>query len=171
MAIGGEVLFISTDYIKRYTNLSGSLLEEYFKPILLVVQDSKIQSYLGTDLYNKIASDISGSSLTGNYQTLHEEYVMKALLWWFMHDFYVHSRFKVDNGGIVLRTSEDTTDPGDVYALKDQYKNNALFYSQRLQDYLCENSSLFPEYTSNSGADMSPKGIKFLDVSNGAQRY
>ena len=30
------------------------------------------------------------------------------------------------------------------------------FYRERLIDYLTENSSLFPEYSSNTGADMSP---------------
>jgi len=32
----------------------------------------------------------------------------------------------------------------------------ATFYRERLIDYICNNSALFPEYTSNTGADLSP---------------
>ena len=40
--------------------------------------------------------------------------------------------------------------------LVQKERDTAEFYGQRIVDYLCENSSSYPEYTSNSGADLNP---------------
>ena len=44
----------------------------------------------------------------------------------------------------------------DLKPLMDQSLDMGHFYRQRLIDYLCDNSTLFPEYTSNTGSDLSP---------------
>ena len=54
-------------------------------PAIILAQDKYIQQYLGTDLLEKLKSDISGSGVTGDYETLLDNYVRKALcggVWW-----------------------------------------------------------------------------------------
>jgi len=34
--------------------------------------------------------------------------------------------------------------------------NTAEYYMERMVEYLCNNSSLFPEFSTNTGADVSP---------------
>jgi len=169
---GSEVLFISPDYIKRYTNINGSVLDEYFKPILLTTQETFIESYLGTDLYERLKSDIVGGSLAGDYLILHEKYVMKATLWRFMASFYEDVNVKIDNGGLGHRVSDDV-ESASVTALnrvRDRASRFADSYSVKLKEYLYHNSNLFPEYTTNTGEDVKPQGVNFLSISNGAQK-
>ena len=44
----------------------------------------------------------------------------------------------------------------DIQPLMNRAKDAAEFYRERLIDYLRYNSSSFPEYTSNTGADLDP---------------
>ena len=71
---------------------------------------------------------------------------------------------KMDNGSLVLRVSEDTQaiSPDDLHREVERARQNAQFYSYRLYKYLCNNLSLFPEYNSNTGADMLPQPADYF---------
>ena len=159
MALTAEVLFVNPDYIKRITNINGSIEDAYLVPSIILAQDKYIQLYLGTDLPEKLKSDISGSYLSGDYATLMDSYVRKATLWWTMVELIPSLYVKMDNGSLVLRVSEDTQaiSPDDLHREVERARQNAQFYSYRLYDYLCHNSGLFPEYSTNTGADMLPQ--------------
>ena len=64
MSLQAEVLFVNPDYIKRITNINGSIEDAYLVPSIILSQDKYIQLYLGTDLLDKLKSAISGSGLT-----------------------------------------------------------------------------------------------------------
>ena len=158
MALEPEILFINSDYIKRYTNLNNSVQDDVIKPAVVVAQDKYVQEYLGTDLYNKILADIEASTLTGNYLSLVNDYVLKVAMWWTMVELLPNLETQVDNGGLFTRISEDAqpSDNQNVYSLRSMARDNAQFYTKRMVAYMCENSTLFPEYNSNSGSDMHP---------------
>jgi hypothetical protein len=63
------------------------------------------------------------------------------------------------NGTIGSRNVDNITalSQSEVARLVDIERSNAQFYSERLIEYLQNNSSLFTEYTTNSGADMNPE--------------
>tara|TARA_R110000796_G_scaffold122974_1_gene237278 strand:- start:716 stop:1243 length:528 start_codon:yes stop_codon:yes gene_type:complete len=165
MAIIAEVLFINMDYLKRFTNLNGSVLEDYVTPSIKMAQDKYVQSYLGTDLFDKLKADITAATLAGNYITLMDTYVRDVTVWWTMVELLPNMRARVDNGGLVVRTSEDSQPASgtEIRVLQGQARDNAQFYTKRLIDYLCENSSLFPEYSSNTGADINPTTKAYYD--------
>ena len=60
--------------------------------------------------------------------------------------------------------SEDTQaiSPDDLHREVERARQNAQFYSYRLYKYLCNNLSLFPEYNSNTGADMLPQPADYF---------
>ena len=64
------ILFISENRLKDSTAIGNSVDVEYILPYIKVAQKKYIETKLGTDLFAKLQSDISGSSLTGAYQTL-----------------------------------------------------------------------------------------------------
>lgn len=158
MAIPTEVLFINEDYIKKYTTLTTAVDVNIITPAVYLAQDKSIQRFLGTELFNKLKSDISNNNLSGDYATLMDEYVLKATLWWTMVELYPSLLYKLDNGNLVSRQSEDTT-PVTKYemeSLRDAARDNARYYTKRLVDYLRFNNNLFPEYSSNKNNDIFP---------------
>jgi len=176
MALTPEILFVNPDYIKRITNINGSIEDAYLVPSIILAQDKYIQLYLGTDLLNKLKADIQAGTLSGDYAVLMNSYVRKATLWWAMVEMIPSLYVKMDNGSLVIRISEDTTSltPDDVHREVERARQNAQFYTFRLYDYLCNNSSLFPEYTSNTGADMLPQPADYYQSGmsiSGSSRY
>jgi hypothetical protein len=158
MALTPEILIVNPDYLKRLTNLNGSIEDSYLIPSVIIVQDKIIQQYLGTQLLTKVLAEIKAGSLSGVYLTLVDEYVRKATAWWTMVDLIPSLYVKIDNGGLVVRMAENTTpiSPDDLHREVERARQNAQFYTERLVSYLCQNSSLYPEYNSNTGSDMSP---------------
>ena len=159
MALTAEVLFVNPDYMKRLTQLNGGVEDAVMVPAIILAQDKYLQQYLGTDLLNKLKSDISGDGVTGDYVTLLDSYVRKATVWWAMVELLPNLYVKLDNGGLVIRTSDKTTpiSSDDLHREIENARQNAQFYTSRLVEYLCANQSLFPEYTSNTSPDMFPE--------------
>jgi hypothetical protein len=159
MALTAEVLFVNPDYMKRLTQLNGSVEDRVMAPAIILAQDKYLQQYLGTDLLNKLKADVQAGTVTGNYATLLDNYVRKATVWWAMLELIPNLYVKLDNGGLVIRTSDATApiSDSDLHREMENARQNAQFYTTRMVEYLCNNSSLFPEYSSNSENDMLPQ--------------
>ena len=67
-------------------------------------------------------------------------------------------RFKVENGNIYSKTSETGTSLSteESQHLREEVRNTAEYYTERLIEHLKNNISSFPEYSTNSGEDISP---------------
>lgn len=158
MPIAPEILFINEDFLKKYTQLNEAVDTNLIRPAIYLAQDKYITQYMGTDLTNKIKTEIENNTLSGVYETLLNEYIVKPTAWWTMVELYPMLQYKHDNGNLVTRQSENTTavTTGELDRLVTSARENALSYTQRLVDYLCHNSTSYPEYTSNSFPDISP---------------
>ena len=152
MALSPEVLLIDENYIKKYTWINGSVDPLLMYPAIYLAQDEHLQLYLGTDLYDKIKTDVADGTITGDYLTLLDKYIRRMVCWWSLYEMLPHLYVKTDNGSLVIRTSEDTTpiQQTDLQNYRDQSRNKAMFYTQRMVDFLCNDSSAFPEYATNT---------------------
>lgn len=105
----------------------------------------------------------SGSTINvEDYKTLLDEYVTPYLINKATADIQLPLAFKLRNQGVVQQTSDNTYIPGirDIQYLIQDYENKAIFYGNRMSDFLRANRSKYPEYCSvDSCADMrSNKG-------------
>jgi len=152
MALSPEVLLIDENYIKKYTWINGSVDPLLMYPAIYLAQDEYAQLYLGTDLYEKIKQDVVDNDITGAYEVLLDKYLRRMIMWWSLYEMLPHLYVKTDNGTLVIRTSEDTSPitQTDLQNYRDQARSKAMFYTQRMVDYLCSNSSDFPEYLTNT---------------------
>jgi hypothetical protein len=75
-------LFIKPIDLKRNSIIDGNVDVDKFIGFVKIAQQIHIRNYLGTDLYNKISTDIlgtGGASLTGNYLNLVNDYIQPML--------------------------------------------------------------------------------------------
>jgi len=158
MAIQPEILLITEDYLKKYTAITDAVDPNIIRPAIYLAQDKQITNYLGTDLYNKIATDIAASSLSGDYLTLVNTYVQPMLIHYAMVDYLPFAAYTIKNSGIYKHTSEnsETATKEEVSYLVEKERDIAEYYTRRFIDYMNFNQSSFPEYTSNTNDDIHP---------------
>jgi len=168
MAIATEVLLLNEDMYKAWTPLNGAVDPNLMRPHIILAQDKYLETYLGTDLYVKIKTDSAAGTIAGVYLTLLDTYIRKVILWWTMVEALPSLHVKVDNGTIAIRTSEDTTSISqtELQQFINKARDNAQMYTQKMVDYLCANSSSFPEYSSNTFPDKFPKTDVYGQSSN-----
>ena len=152
------VLFISEAKLKESTAINLNVDIDLLLPYVRQAQKLYVETKLGTDLTQKLKDEITAGTLAGAYKTLVDDYIGDMLPNWAFYHAIPFLRFKVENGNIYSKTSETGTalSTEEAQHLREEVRNTAEYYTERMIDYVCNNTSSFPEYSTNSGADVSP---------------
>ncbi len=141
-----RIYMLSVNDLKSYTTINYAVEDKLLENSIYDAQQIDIMSIIGTRLYKTLEQKITGSTISGNYKTLMDDYIwntllkaseIRALLW-------VYS--KIRNKGIENQSSDNST-PVEITVvnkLKQELSNDFEFYANRLKKYLCEID--FPEY-------------------------
>jgi len=154
-----EALLISRKDVVKFTAMNGNVDTDKFIQYVKIAQDKHIENYLGTDLLNKIQTDIIADSLSGNYLTLVNTYVKPALLHYTMVEFLPYSNYTIANKGVFKHSSENSegVTKEEIDFLLEKERDTAEYYVNRLVEYLSFNAgSMFPEYYTNNNEDVYP---------------
>jgi hypothetical protein len=153
-----KALLITETDLKKYSILSGNVDTDKFIQYVSIAQDIHIKNYLGTNLLEKIQSDIVAGTLTGDYLTLTDTYVKPMLIHWALVEYLPFAAYTVANKGVFKHIGEASTsvDKNEIDYLVEKERNIADSYTNRFIDYMCFNYSLFPEYTNNTNEDVFP---------------
>jgi len=157
-----KALFITTQDIKRYSVLSGSVDPDKFIYMVEIAQDTEVQNYLGTKLLEKIQDLIIAGTIdlpaNAAYKTLLETYIKPMTIYWALVCYMPFAAYTVANGGVYKHTSESsvTVDKNEVDYLVEKYRDIAQFYTNNFIDFMIYNQNTYPEYTANTEDDTYP---------------
>jgi len=157
-----KALFISVAELKKKSIIDGNVDSDKLLQFVEVAQDTHIQNYLGTNLYEKIQTLIVDATIgdVGNedYKSLLDNYIKPMLIWYSQSTILPFILFQVKNGGIYKHTSDnsESINKDELDYIIQRTRDNAEFYTKRFLDYICANSVLFPEYITNTNGDMYP---------------
>jgi hypothetical protein len=153
-----QALFVSRDDIVKFTALNGNIDTDKFINWVKVAQDIHIQNYLGTKLFNKINDDIVAGTLANPYLMLLNVYIKPMVIHWSMVEYMPFAAYTIANKGVYKHGSENSTnvEKSEVDFLVEKERSIAQNYTRRFIDYMCFNQSSFPEYNTNSNADVYP---------------
>jgi hypothetical protein len=153
-----KALFITVEDLKRFSIVDGNMDEDKIIQFISTAQDLHIQNYLGTDLFNKIAADIVASTLVSPYSELLETYIKPMTIYWSMVEILPWIAYTIANKGVYKHSSEnsETVSKEEVDFLVENSRSTANNYTRRFIDYMCYNSTTFPEYNSNTNEDIKP---------------
>ena len=152
------ILFISESKLKDSTAINLNVDVEILLPYVRQAQKLYVETKLGTDLTDRLKTDIKNGTLAGAYKTLVDDYIGDMLPNWAFYHAVPFLRFKVENGNIYSKTSEtgNALSTEEAQHLREEVRNTAEYYTERMIDYVRNNISSFPEYNTNSGADGNP---------------
>jgi hypothetical protein len=156
------VLLISEQKLKDSTAINLNVDVNILLPYVLQAQTLYIEPKLGTQLYEHIKGLIQAGTIgdAGNvaYKTLLDDYISFVLVNYSFYHAIPYLRFKIENGNIYSKTSETGTalTTEESQSLREEISNTAQYYTERLIEYIRNNTSDYPEYSTNSGADVNP---------------
>jgi len=171
------ILLISEDKLKSSTAINMNVDPEFLLPYVRIAQEKYVETKLGTNLFEAIQQMIKlgtiGNVGNANYKTLLDDYVADMIIHYSFYEVLPFLRYKVQNNNVVSKTAENSNPLSRTEAqdLRSEVSNTAQFYAERLVDYLCNNSSLFPEYSTNSGADVTPNSNAYYQGINLERNY
>ena len=161
------VLFISEQKLKDSTAINLNVDTNLLLPFVKEAQKLYVETALGTDLTQKLKDLITAGTIgnVGNeaYKTLVDDYIGDMLPGYALYHAIPYLRFKVENGNIYSKTSEtgNALSTEEAQHLREEVMNTASYYRERLIDYVRNNTSSFPEFSTNSGADVSPSSENY----------
>ena len=170
--MAGYVLFISEDKLKDSTAINLNVDVNLLLPYVRQAQKLYVETKLGTNLNNKLKDLIIAGTLSlpanAAYKTLIDDYIGDMLPNWAFYHAIPFLRFKIENGNIYSKTSEtgNSLSTDEAQHLREEVRNTAEYYTERLIDYICNNNTLFPEYNTNTGADVDPDRNAFYNGMN-----
>ena len=152
-------LFISRTDLVKNTILNGNVDTDKFIQFVKISQEIHIQNYLGSKLYDKISADVIAGTLTGDYLALVTDYIQPMLIHFAMMDYLPFAAYQVSNGGVFKHNSENsqTASKDEVDFLVQKERSFAEYYTRRFVDFICFDSSKFPEYNTNTDSDVYPE--------------
>ena len=166
------VLFISESKLKDSTAINLNVDNEIILPYLRQSQKLYVETKLGTDLNNKL-KDLIVAGTVGNvgneaYKTLLDDYIGDMLPSYSLYHAFNYLRHKVENGNIFSKTSETGTalSTEEAQSFREEILNTGSYYRERLIDYIRNNTASFPEYNTNTGADVNPSRENYYNNMN-----
>lgn len=146
------VLLIKPSDVTKNTSLSGNVDPDTINPHILTVQDLELAYVIGFKLMEKIMTLVEDQKINdpGNevYKTLLEGYIQPYLWHRVGQRTLSYIRYRIGSSGVNQRTSEQgvPAQNTDFSTLYNVLRSDANGYQRLLIDYLCANSSKYPEY-------------------------
>tara|TARA_R100000808_G_C2136681_1_gene144940 strand:- start:718 stop:1281 length:564 start_codon:yes stop_codon:yes gene_type:complete len=157
------ILFISESKLKDSTALNLNVDPALLLPFVKEAQKLYVETALGTDLTAHLKAQITAGTLAGADKTLVDDYISDMLPGYSLYHAFPFLRFRFENGNIYSKTSEtgNALSTEEAQHLREEILNTASYYRERMIDYIKNNTSSFPSYSTNSGADVSPSSDNY----------
>jgi hypothetical protein len=155
-----KALLITPEDVKKKTALNGNVDVNLFIQFVEIAQDIHVQNYLGTKLLERYQLFIIEENLNDfpTYKNLLNDYIKPMLIHWAMFEYIPFASYSFNNKGVSKPSSENSETVSDksLNTLIDKQRNLAEYYTTRFVDYICANSTLFPEYKTNVTGNVYP---------------
>ena len=150
-----STLLTNLDDILHMTSISGSIDEYKINPHIASAQVLYIEPILGSDLYEKIIDLVETGAISGEtkYKLLLDDYIIPSLVFHAVELYIPFNSYIISDGGTFqFQPSNANPNPqSEIDRLSNRYRIIGSKYDDKLVKYLCKNSTLFPEYTNNTG--------------------
>lgn len=150
-----EAIFVTEDYLKKYSIVNDNVDMGVVTPTLLKIQDMYIHPILGTALYEELKTQVDADTVTALNATL-LDMVRKCVLRYLESEAAIIFSYRFMNKGIMKKNSENSqpAELNEINMLMDKFKNEAEWYAERITKYLIENSADYPLYeNAGTGVD------------------
>lgn len=143
-----EVFLTNENYVRSITNIDNNIESKFLLSSIREAQEVYLQEVIGSQLLTKLKSLVADGSISANtpYKALVEECQL-FLAYQVIAQVCIISAVKISNGGLQVNYDDNLNNVGleDAFTLKDYYEKKADFFKSRLQAFLLQHRSDYPE--------------------------
>lgn len=156
--------FVTEYYIRNNTPLSQNLDVKDIVNNISPASDMHIQPVLGTPFYNDLLFKYSAQTLSVS-ETEVVALIQPALAYWAAEMSVPFINYQIKNKGAQTQNGDfsNNVEKDITSYLRNELKNRAEFYTQRLERYLCLSGNQFTLYVSPGTTDMQPDNSSGYD--------
>ena len=145
-----EVLFISEEKIKNFTNVNENVYVSDMIPGIIATQDLDLQPMLGSKFYDGLKARVLAGTQTADETVLLDKYIAPFLLNKSLWRILPNIKWKLLNKSVLSPNSEtaSTISLEEFQYVRNDQNQTSVWYEERLRDYLIQYANLYPEYQS-----------------------
>lgn len=166
---GSQTLIVTPQIVRENTLIDDNYDEKKLAVMIRQVEDDIIKTIVGVPLYFSILDKINTSTLSGDYLTLVDHYLVPLTLRWIQHDFVLYASYQFKDKGVTQQGGPNETPAtmSDQKALRDTLRSKAEDFSNIVIKYLKASlqTNAFPEYTTYRTIEDTP-GANSVSSSN-----
>jgi hypothetical protein len=148
-----NVLLISEQKIKNFTDIDQNVTSAVLLPFIAVVQQTKLEYIIGGKYYKELLDGVINSNLTENDTNFLEYFAQPMLIHAAAAEAMPSILFRIKNNGIVAG-AENTITLKEMEYLQQKYDDRSQFFEQRMIEQIIWNSNLYPSvfnYSTRNG--------------------
>ena len=155
------IVLLKDNEITENTPLGGNIDVDRLRQCILDAQITRLEELLGEDLYDKICNEYEAETLSGDYETLYENYIKPFLIRQGALEFLKVGAFTIGNNGIALPTPANTApiDSTMLSNLISEMRAKADMFAERMYRWLCKKN--LPEWNYKSDNIVNPNKPSF----------
>lgn len=157
--MANNVYFLDVQAWEKYGFINSNIDEAKLNPIILRVQETRIEPLLGTTLYDKLKND--APTFTGLYKTLVDKYMIPVLIAYSDWKYTFHGLNQMSNKTVGKNDDQyiipNSTEENNN--LRDELYKDAKQYERKLIGWLQDNREDIPEYC-NTPEDKKHQSIE-----------
>lgn len=131
-------LFIKETDIAELTGFSGNIDSDSIKPAINVAQTTHLKRILGQSLYDKISTEIENNTLSGDYLTIYNDYIVYMTAFFSASIYLSLNTSKTTNAGTYKLNPDNATSSSnnEVVILGNNYKAIAASYEDNFREFM-----------------------------------
>ena len=148
-----NVLLISEQKLKNYTDIDQNVTSAVLLPFISVVQQLKLEYIIGGKYYQELLDGVINSNLSTNDTNFLEYFAQPMLIHAAAAEAMPSILFRIKNNGIVAG-AENTITLKEMQYLQQKYDDRSQFFEQRMIEQIIWNSNLYPavfNYSTQNG--------------------
>jgi len=151
---------IKAALVSQVTPVRSSVSKDTVNAAIKTTQDTRLAYVIGSALLKKLQSvveDESNDDPDGRYTELLNDKVAPYLCWATAHQLLPDVAFSIGAGGINTQDSNQGTAvfEGSMSVIRQNILSTSNAYKKLLQEWLCINSSKYPEYNEYTNGEQN----------------
>ncbi len=154
--------FLSIQTWSQYGYTNDNVDAKKLLPIIAAVQRTRIEQVIGTELYNKLVTDVKADTLAGLYKELMDDHILPTMIAYCDWKATFHTTYQITNKTTGVNSDQHIqgNDQAQNNDLRNELIKDAKTYERKMIGFLKDNFENIPELNEAADPDTISQDIR-----------